>query len=177
MITIKIPATTVWDDNEDAFIDISACEILLEHSLVAMSKWESKWCIPFLSKENKTYEQTIDYVKCMTINEIDETVYTCLTDDHLEKINAYINSPSTATIIRNNKNSGGKIVTSEVIYFWMVSFKIPFDTENWHLNRLLTLIEICEIENKPKNKKSAKQVLTENAALNQARKKALNTTG
>ena len=151
----------------------------LEHSLVSLSKWESKWCKPFLSKDEKTVEETLDYIKCMTLDQnVDSNVYFCLTEENIKQINDYISAPMTATTFSNNKKGASREqITSELVYYWMIALNIPFECQKWHLNRLLTLIRVCEIKSQPPKKMSRSELASRNAALNEERKRKLNTTG
>ena len=180
MLKITIPAVELYDELNNKFITRKEQTLQLEHSLVSLSKWESKWCTPFLSKKEKTNEEIFDYVKCMTITQnVDSETYKYLTEANLKEINDYINAPMTATTFSNEK--GGKasreIVTAELIYYWMIALNIPLKCEKWHLNRLLTLIKVCNIKNAPPKKRSKRDIMSQNAALNAARKKQLNTRG
>lgn len=180
MLNITIPKQELFNEETNEFIDVDEKTICLEHSLVSISKWESKWNKPFLSKEEKTAEETIDYIKCMTITQnVDDKYYNYLTAKNIRDINAYIDSPMTATTFYDTrKNTGHKeTVTSELIYFWMISLNIPMECQRWHLNRLLTLIRICNIKNDSGKKMSRGEVMSRNAALNAARRKKLNTRG
>lgn len=180
MLTITIPATEMWDEKNEKFIDIKECRLQLEHSLVSLSKWESKWCKPFLFTNDKTAEEIMDYVRCMTLTtNVSPEVYYGLTSENIKAINAYIEAPMTATHFGSEQNGSGKreVVTSELIYYWMIALNIPFECQKWHLNRLLTLIRICNIKNQPAKKMSRKEIMSRNAALNAARRKQLGTKG
>lgn len=180
MLEITIPATELWDERNEEFITAKEQTLRLEHSLVSLSKWESKWCKPFLSKTNKTDEEIIDYVRCMTLTQnVPDEVYRCLTDDNIRKINEYIDAPMTATWFHEDKAKGTsrEQTTSELIYYWMIALNIPFECQKWHLNRLLTLIRVCNIKNQPPKKMSKRDIMSRNAALNAARRKQLNTKG
>lgn len=181
MLQITIPATEAWDERNQRFVQTKEQTLKLEHSLVSLSKWESKWCKPFLSKENKTYEETLDYVKCMTLTQnVDPDVYHCLNQDHIDQINNYIEAPMTATTISNEGNGkkNNEIVTSELIYYWMIALQIPVDIcQKWHLNRLLMLIRVCNIKNQPPKKMGKRETMRNNTALNAARRKRLNSRG
>lgn len=179
MLTIHIPSKEMWDEDKQEFKYTKAHTLVLEHSLVSMSKWESKWCKPFLSSERKTIEETIDYIKCMTITQnVDDDVYSALTTSNIDEINAYIQHPMTATVIvDNDKSSSKEIVTSELIYYWMISFNIPFECQKWHLNRLITLIRLCNKRNKPPKKLSQQELIKRNSELNAIRRKRLQTKG
>lgn len=180
MLQITIPATEMWDEEAQEFINIKEQTIQLEHSLVSLSKWESKWCTPFLSKREKTTEETIDYIKCMTITQnVKPEVYAGLTKANMESISEYIDSPMTATYFSEDRagKANNEQVTAELIYYWMISLNIPFECQKWHINRLLTLIKVCNIKNQPPKKRSKRDIMSRNAALNAARKKQFNTTG
>ena len=180
MLWITIPATEQWDELRQEFVYTKEQTLQLEHSLVSLSKWESKWCKPFLSKENKTREETIDYIRCMTINQnVDPDVYYNLSQKHIDRINKYIEAPMTATTFRAEKSTkrNGEIVTSELIYYWMIALNIPFECQKWHLNRLLTLVRVCNIKNEPPKKMSKRATANQYAQLNAARRKQHNSRG
>ena len=180
MLKISIPDSEFWDESRQEFIEVKGTTLQLEHSLVSISKWESKWCKPFISKDSKTVEETIDYIKCMTITQnVDPNVYLALTNDNIREINEYIDYPMTATTIRDDKrgSNNGEMITSELIYYWMISLQIPVEFQKWHLNRLLTLIKVCNIKNAPPKKMSNREILSRNASLNAARRKAMNSKG
>lgn len=180
MIRITIPANELWDAKNKQFINVKEHTLQLEHSLVSLSKWESKWCKPFLTKQEKTVEETIDYIRCMTLTQnVDQNVYKCLTNENIIQVNNYIEAPMTATKISedNNGKSNKEQVTAELIYYWMVALNIPFECQKWHLNRLLTLIRVCNIKNSPPKKMSKKEILNRNRALNEARRAKLKSKG
>jgi len=179
MLQITIPATELWNEIANEFVQKKEQVLQLEHSLVSLSKWESKWCKPFLSRTPKTYEETIDYIRCMTINQnVDFDIYNGITNDIMNQVSQYIEAPMTATTFSNEKKViNNDIITAEIIYYWMVALNIPFECQKWHLNRLLTLINVCNIKNQPKKKTSKRDIYSRNAALNAARRERLNTTG
>lgn len=179
MLIITIPSQELFNEVTNEFVSTKEHTLQLEHSLVSLSKWESKWNKPFLSKDQKTIEQTLDYIKCMTITQnVNPEVYNFLTDKNIEAINNYIDAPMTATTFPENGNSHSReIVTSELIYYWMISLNIPMECQKWHLNRLLTLIRVCNVKNAPAKKMSKKDIMSRNAALNAARRKKLNSKG
>lgn len=181
MLQITIPSRDdLWDESKGEFVTSKEQKLVLEHSLVSLSKWESKWCKPFLSKQEKTTEETIDYIRCMTLTQnVDPEVYNFLTDDNIRNVNAYIEAPMTATWF-SNSNTGKQNreqITAELVYYWMIALNIPFECQKWHLNRLLTLIRVCEVKNSPPKKMSRRELLNRNAALNAARRKQLNSKG
>lgn len=168
----------LWDERNQQFLSIKETTIQLEHSLLSISKWESKWNKSFINTKDKTEDELIDYIKCMTITKnVDPNIYVCLTAENIQEIVNYINAPMTATTIRDTGKSNHEIVTSELIYYWMISLNIPVKFEKWHLNRLITLIRVCSIKNQPAKKMSRGEKMQRNAALNAARKKRWNTKG
>lgn len=179
MLQVTIPAKEYFDPNNNEFIYVKETLLTLEHSLVSISKWESKWKKPFIGRSGKTYEESVDYVRCMTLTQhVDPLVYLSIPDEIFATINAYIDEPMTATWFNNKDDKPNReIVTSEVIYYWMIALNIPFECQKWHLNRLLTLIRVCNIKNAPKKKMSKKDILKRNRELNAARRRELNTTG
>lgn len=181
MLQITIPSRELWDESKNEFVITKEQILQLEHSLISISKWESKWQKAFLTKQEKTHEETIDYIKCMTLNQnVDPNVYNYLTNDNIRQINAYIDSPMTATYFSEEKGGRGgrsEQITSELIYYWMIALQIPFECQKWHLNRLLTLVRVCNIKNQPPKKRSRREIMSRNAALNAARRKQLNTKG
>lgn len=178
MLQITIPASETYDG--EFFHKHKEQVLQLEHSLVSLSKWESKWCKAFLSKDDKTDEELLDYIKCMTITQnVPPETYLRLTMDNIKDIKTYIDSPMTATTFSDHKTgkSSREIVTSELVYYWMITLNIPFECQKWHLNRLLTLVRVCEIKNAPPKKRGKRDIMSSNAALNAARRKQFNSRG
>lgn len=179
MLIITVPATEMWDEVNEEFVYTDEQTLELEHSLAAISKWEAKYCKPFISKEPKTKEEDIDYIRCMTINDVDDNVYKCLDEKMMNTIREYMEAPMTATwFSKKEKKSGSRdVITSEVIYYWMTVLNIPFSCENWNFNRLMTLIKVCNEEQKPQKDIKLKDLYKRNNALNAARKMAHHTRG
>ena len=180
MLRITIPAMELFDERKQEFINTKEQTLQLEHSLVSLSKWESKWCKSFISTPDKTDEEIKDYIKCMTLTQnVPDNIYEYIPNSIIEEIVHYINAPMTATTIREDKNSpkNREIVTAELIYYWMISFGIPWECQKWHINRLITLIKVCGIKNTPPKKQSKSSIASEGAALNAARKKQHTTRG
>ena len=179
MLTIVIPGLEYFNEETQEFMYYNDIVVQLEHSLVSISKWESKWGKPFLDGKDKTMDEIVDYIKCMVIgDEIDFSIFERLTESNLIEINDYIGRPMTATTFRDEPKAGGReTITSEIIYYWMVSYNIPFECQYWHLNRLLTLVKVCNIKNNPPKKMSQQEILARNKALNDARRKEFNTRG
>jgi hypothetical protein len=180
MLTITVPATEKFDEIKGEFVYSEEETLHLEHSLVSISKWESRWNKPFLGKQEKTFEEVIDYIKCMTLDtDLSNDVYACLSQANITAINDYIGAPMTATTFSEDKSgkNNREIVTSELIYYWMIALQIPSEYQYWHLNRLLTLIRVCNIKNAPPKKTNKRDTAKRYAQMNAARKKQLNTNG
>lgn len=180
MLEITVPSRDFFDESTQEFIEFKGQNLRLEHSLVSLSKWESKWCKPFLSKQEKTIEETLDYIRCMTLTQnVDPIVYNFLSNENITQINQYIEAPMTATTFTEDKRSkiSREIVTSELVYYWMIALNIPLECQKWHLNRLLTLIRVCNIKNEPPKKMGKRNTASEYARLNAARRKQMNTKG
>lgn len=200
MLTIHIPAVDhAWDEKRECFVTIDSWDLMLEHSLISISKWEGKYHKPFIGDE-KSFEETLDYIKCMTINRnVPDDVYLCIPLEEVQKIQEYINDDHTATFFRElpghkeGQSRKKEIVTSEVIYYYMIALNIPVQFEQWHLGRLMTLIKVCNEKNKEaedaakrkgKGKRMSRLTTKEQNDLakryheiNEARKKQLGTTG
>lgn len=180
MLTIIVPESESFDPVTETFFSTKEQKLVLEHSLYSIAKWESKWNKVFLNKrEEKTIEESRDYIKCMTITQnVDPAVYYALTDKNYQEITEYMQAPMTATWFSNdNKPPSREIITSEVIYYYMTALQIPFECDKWHLNRLMTLIHVCSEKNKPSKKMGTKTIMTKNQALNQLRRQRLGSTG
>lgn len=179
MLEITIPEIENYDEEKNEFFMTKECTLRLEHSLVSISKWESKWHKPFLVSDEKTIEELTDYIRCMTITQnVDPNVYFGIPDSEFKKVEEYIQDPMTATTFKEQKSQANReIVTSELIYYWMVALEIPFECQKWHLNRLLTLIKVCNIKNQPQKKMPIREILNNNRALNAARRKKFHTKG
>lgn len=183
MLQIVVPGTELFDESTETFIQTKDTQLKLEHSLLSISKWESKWCKPFLGKnkeDRRTNKEMLDYIKCMTLNNnVPKDVYSALTQDNLRMIINYINHPMTASTVVNMAKTNpfrSEVVTSELIYYWMIAYQIPFECEKWHINRLIMLIKICNAKNNPQ-KMNKREVMMQNHAINRARRKALHTKG
>ena len=181
MLRITIPATEMWDERKGEFVYTKEYTLQLEHSLVSLSKWESKWCKPFLSKKELTTEEAIDYIKCMTITQnVPPEVYNSIPQSVIQQVSDYIAAPMTATWFNEKEGKGrgsSEVVTAELIYYWMIALQVPLECQKWHLNRLMTLIRVCNIKNTPPKKMSKRDVASRNAAINAARRKQFNSKG
>lgn len=179
MLVLEISGTEFYDEEKEEFVQMKPVELRLEHSLVSISKWESKWKVPFLSTKRMSLEQTRDYIKCMTINQnVDPLVYSTINAEQMAKINEYISDERTATTFSNNGGPPNRqVVTSELIYFWMAQYNIPMECQKWHFSRLMTLIRIASIKNAPEKKMTRDAILSQNKSLNAARRKAMRSKG
>jgi hypothetical protein len=184
MIEITIPAMEMWDPQKEEFISKSKeVTLQLEHSLISLSKWEAKWQKPFLNGGLSTYEETIDYIRCMTISKVtDPSVYYRIPTSEINKVNDYIQNPMTATWFSEDKNPVKKpgrkeIITAEILYYDMIALGIPFECQKWHLNRLITLIRVCQKKQEKPEKQSKRQIMASNKALNAQRRAAMHSKG
>lgn len=179
MLKITIPSVEQYDEALNEFKTSKEQSLQLEHSLVSLSKWESKWKKAFLTKNEKTIEETIDYIKCMTITQnVDDNSYIGLTNENIRQVRDYIEDDMTATTFSNEKKTiNREVITAEIIYYWMITLNIPFECQKWHLNRLLTLINVCNIKNTPPKKMSKRELMSRNASINAARKQSLHSRG
>lgn len=182
MLEIIVPSREEYDDI-NGFVNIEGGSFTIEHSLLSISKWEAKWKKAFFGIKEKTLEETIDYIKCMTLSKnVNPDIYNRLTEKNYIDINDYIHDPMTATTFselqeKQGSLGRGRIITSELIYYYMTAYQIPVEFEKWHINRLMTLIKICNIENQPQKKMSPKELAKRNSALNAARRAKYHSKG
>lgn len=182
MLTIDVPDADLYDEESKTFFSKSGASLLLEHSLVSLSKWESIWCKPFLDGKTKTTEETRSYVACMNLAPVPSLdVYKRLSDANVTEISEYIDSKQTATWFTPDPTARASpdIITNEVIYYWMIAHTIPMEAQYWHLNRLLTLVKVCNEKNKPakRSKMGTRDMASSRRSLNEQRKTQLGTQG
>lgn len=183
MLRITVPGQEFYDEKKNEFVQTKPTVLQLEHSLVSISKWESKWHKPFLTMDEKagerTQEQSQDYIRCMTINQdVDPMVYKAITRDQMQQINDYINDPMTATWFNEKENKKSReVMTSELIYYSMTALNIPFECQKWHINRLLTLIRVCSIKSQPPKKMSRRDAAMQRRSLNASRRARMGSKG
>ena len=174
MKTITIPDIEAFDDESEKFVYVKGRTFVIEHSLVSISKWESKWKKPFITTKEKTVEELRDYVRCMTLTQnVDEEIYKYIPVPIMNEIIEYMNDPMTATWFSDvDKHNGknGETITSELIYYWMTAANIPIECQKWHLNRLMTLIRIAGEKNQPPKKMNKNDILKQNRSLNAMRR-------
>lgn len=182
MLEIILPATESYNEATKEFVTYSEYKLELEHSLSSLSKWESKWEKPFLSDETRTDEQTMDYIRCMTLTkdhpEILNHAYTRLTTDDYNRISEYIQASMTATWFNDKQGKPSReVITAEIIYYWMISHNVPAQYDQWHLNRLMALLKVCSLKSQPEKKMSRADIAQQNARINAERKAKYKTTG
>ena len=179
MLAITIPSIELFDERTQEFVITKEYKLQLEHSLVSIAKWEAKWHKPFLVKAERSSEEILDYIRCMTITQnIPDDAFKYLTNENIIAINNYIESPMTATVFGKQEKSGSKeIMTTEMIYYYMIACGIPFECQKWHFNRLITLINICNIKSQPPVKMNKRDLTARNKRLNQERRQRMNTKG
>lgn len=173
MLLVTVPAGEMFNEETQEFVTIPETKLRLEHSLVSLAKWESRWKKPYLSTD-KDRPMTIDYIRCMNLTQnVDPNVFTFISDENIKLINEYVDDPMTATWFSesNKSNDRPEIITAEIIYYWMIALQIPMECQKWHLNRLLTLIRVCNIKNAPKEKMSQQDVMRMHRAAHAARRK------
>lgn len=182
MKTIIIPASDCYDEESERFITVKEQKLVIEHSLVSISKWESKWKKPFISTAEKTMEELQDYVRCMTLTQnVNDDVYKAIPVNIMNEIIEYMNDPMSATwfsdIDKKHNGRNGEVITSELIYYWMTAANIPMECQKWHLNRLMTLIRIASEKNQPPKKMSKNDILRQNKSLNAMRRARAKSRG
>jgi hypothetical protein len=180
MLRITIPKQEFYDEVEGKFIYSDYIELDLEHSLVSVSKWESKFEKPFLAPGTKTTEEVLDYIRAMIVTpNVPLDIVSKFGPDDIERVNDYIESKQSATTFGMMPKATGRseTISSELVYYWMVTYNIPFECETWHLNRLFSLIRICNVKSTKQKKMSRGQLAARNRELNAQRRAALGTTG
>lgn len=180
MLRITVPGVESFDDAKQEFVSAESVTLELEHSLASLSVWESKWEVAFLGPTPKSTEQTLDYVRCMTLTvDVSPEVYSRLSNENIEAINEYINAKKSATTFHDvgPKRQNSEFITSELIYYWLVALNIPFETQYWHLNRLLTLVKVVNLKSQPAKKMGRAEAAAQRRMLNEQRQRQFGTTG
>lgn len=180
MLKLVVPEAEMFDEVNQEFTILEAVTLELEHSLVSLSKWESIYEKPFLDTTTKTTQEILGYIKAMTLTEkVPDEIYSRLSKENLDAIDDYINAKMTATWFNelDSPSRNQEIITAELVYYWMITFQIPFECEKWHLNRLFTLIRICNIKQEKPKKMSRSAVAARNRQLNEQRKAQFKTSG
>lgn len=179
MLTIRLPAAEYFNEDTGRFETVEAAEVDLEHSLVSLSKWESKHEKPFLDGKDRTNEEFFDYIYCMiSSGKAPEHFKDRLTKEHMRMISAHIEAKMTATWFNEqNTKPSREIITSELIYYWMFSLNVPKECETWHLNRLVTLLKVCHLKSQPSKKMGKAELAARNRELNAKRRAKFGTSG
>ncbi len=181
MLEIRVPASEVYQAWNNTFINVQSCVLTLEHSLISVAKWEAKWHIPYLNARKKTTAQDLDYIRCMVIGPVkDDAIFAALSSENIADIRKYIDDTMTATTFSeslNTKKHSKEVVTAEILYHRMFTNNIPMECQKWHLNRLLTLIRVCDTKNSPPSKMNKKQTASHYAEQNALRRAKYNTKG
>lgn len=182
MLTIEVPiGEEGFDEATQKFVVPETFTVEMEHSLASISKWESKWEKPFLSQEEKTNEQSFDYLQMMCLTpDVPPEIWYALTPENTKTIQDYIAAKMTATWFYEDNAPGPRnreIVTAEVVYYWMVTMNIPFECQYWHFNRLITLVRVINKKNEPPKKMSPREVAARNRRLNEQRQAQYGTRG
>lgn len=180
MLILAVPGREVYNEETNEFLQVPDAELHLEHSLLSVFRWEAIWKKPFLDRnKKKTTEELISYVECMCLDKkVNSAVFYNLGKEHWDAIAKYIDDEQTATwFSKSSGASNRETLTAELIYYYMTAYNIPFECQKWHLSRLLVLLRICGIKNSPEKKMSTSNILSQNAKLNAARRKAMHTKG
>lgn len=180
MLLLSIATSQGFDESSDEFVDVETVEVELEHSLVSLSKWECKYEKPFLGEDTKAEAELLDYIRMMIIGPVPpDDVLSKLSQANVKEIERYINAKMTATWFSNDQSPSvnREVVTAEIIYYWMISHGVPFECQHWHLNRLLTLIKVCNLKNQPKKNMTRAEAASMQTDLNHQRRAALGSTG
>lgn len=180
MFTVVIPEREFFDETGSRFVKMEGGSFEIEHSLAAVAKWEARHGTPFFSMTDKTADESVDYIRCMTVTpDVNPDLYNRIDNELMAKINDYIATKQTATTIkmRAGLKKKSEIITAEVVYYWMITLGIPSEYDQWHMNRLFTLIEVFNDKSGPQKKMKQKDILAQNRALNEARKTKYKTKG
>lgn len=172
MFTIKIPPLEIFDDELEEFRQFGADEITFEHSLYTIARYEEATHKPYYDTRSDE-DNLFSYMPYMAIKPPkDPSAFFRIPQDELAKLKSWMEDSHTATwFSKDDDNSPEReIVTAELIYYWMTEYRIPFECERWHINRLMTLIQVCARKKSPPKQKSQAEIIREHRALNQKRR-------
>ena len=176
MLKLDLVGEELFNEDTWEYISVEPVTVRLEHSLLAISRWESKYHKPFMSTPEKTLDELAYYVRCMTLTDdlLDDEIAMRIvsSQDTLRQVKIYLDDPATATVVKADPGAkkSSKFVTSELIYYWMAAHRIPFTTDRWNINRLLKLIEVCNAESQPSKKMSYEDKMRNHKSINAARR-------
>jgi len=179
VLKLTILVAESFDESKEEFIQHTV-DVELEHSLVSLSKWESEFEKPFLTAKDKTSEEALAYVRAMCITpNVPPEIFYKLSQKNVDDINSYVNAKMTATWFNENTNQrpGRETITAELIYYWMSKLSVPFECQEWHLNRLLTLIRVCNVKEAPQKKMGKREAMQQQRSLNAQRRAQYGSTG
>jgi hypothetical protein len=180
MLTITVLGEEHWDQENEKFVYPDSFKLELEHSLVSLSKWESKWEVPFLGEKPKTTEMVLDYIECMILTPDPPADWISkLSKENIEEITAYFDSKQSATWFNDHhpEPKTGETITSELVYYWLDICDIDWQAQYWHLNRLLTLVKIHTVKQAKPKPMSRSEMLRRRRALNKQRLKEMEEGG
>lgn len=175
---IIIPATDdLWDEANNRFVSMKEHTLVIEHSLLSISKWEQKHEKAFITDGSSpmTVDELKDYIRCMTLNQVDDKVYDYLPLSVIKEIEDYISKPMTATSFydygQNEGPTSRKKITCEEIYYKMISYGIPLEFEKRHINHLIALIRVFDIRGGNQKKMSQAEAAALQRRVNESRRR------
>lgn len=181
MLSIIVPGREFYDEESELFVTVGETQLELEHSLVSLSKWESRWEKPFIGNAEKTTEQVTSYIQFMCLTpDVPPEVFDRVSNENLQEINDYLNSKMTATWFSADETATKgpqEVITSEVVYYWMITMNVPMECQHWHLERLFTLLKVIQLKSAPPKKRNRADVAAQRRALNQKRQQEFGTKG
>lgn len=185
-LPLRVKGKELFDATTEEFIYTEDQVVELEHCLLSISRWESKWKKPFIEtfagkKKKMTIKEVQSYIQCMCMSDADLNFVYCLTTEQTTQIFEYISDVKSATTIHQEgpqNPRGNEILTSELIYYYMAQVPLPFEIcERWHLSRLMKTLEIAGIKSQPEKKMSSRAWGSKQAELNKIRRAAMGSLG
>lgn len=172
MLLINFKKYEVFDETKEVFITVEEKKNRhFENSLKAIAKWESKYTKSFFKDEDKNNDEILDYLSMMCEEEDISSIDFINNPEAIELLLEYVNKKHSATTFSSNLNeNNSQIVTTELIYGYMSLGKIPYEAENWNIERLLNLVRVIGELNKPKEEMSRKDTMELHRKINQQRR-------